>query len=214
MLVLACGLVLSGIVAGTVALLFKLSGTVENVFVIGDVEVTLAESADLTLNMVPGWTTAKDPKVRVNADSDDCIVFVELSGTNAGITENDNGTYSLGEYALFALDSGWTPLAGYDNVYYRYVDDDTERDVDYSILAGGSWTDSMGTAEDTTDDYTVTWGPDQIATRPSVTREMMAALTDSTRPTLSFAAYAVQLQKTADVQFTPEEAWLLAKEGA
>ena len=52
---------------------------------------------------------------------------------------------------------------------------------------------------------------DQVLVSEDVTKEMMKALTDETKPTLTFKAYAVQLYKDNNTQFSAEEAWNMVK---
>lgn len=237
-------LVLGAAVGGTIAWLISSTEAVTNVFTPSNIKVTLTEETnkdDNEYKMIPGWVNDKDPKAKVESGSEDCYLFIKITGNNATITENKDKTtdkvtsYNLGDYVVYNIADGWTKLAKdkdgnpLNNVFYRVIDEDSERNVAYSILGAGSYTDPMGT-EVTTDDVPITWDNDQVATKPSVTETMMEALkknTDGTDnyPTLSFTAYASQLYKTnkpdkadgqtddayanalKDAQFTAAEAW-------
>ena len=61
---------------------------------------------------------------------------------------------------------------------------------------------------------TYTWADNQVLVKPTVTKADMEALNveGAKKPTLTFAAYAVQLYKSNGVKFTPAEAWNLAKD--
>ena len=79
---------------------------------------------------------------------------------------------------------GWTALDGVDGVYYR------------TVAAA-----DMGTAYSVLKD-------DQVTVKDTVTKEMMNALTDATRPTLTVTAYAAQMMKNNTESFTAAEAWV------
>lgn len=77
-------------------------------------------------------------------------------------------------FMSYNVAAGWTALTGVDGVYYRTVAADaTERE--FSVLAG-----------------------DKVTVLDTVTKTMMDNLTDTTRPTLTFTAYAVQSANMAD----------------
>lgn len=88
-------------------------------------------------------------------------------------------------YLEYEVADGWTKLEGVDDVYYREV-----------------LTANIGTA------YSVLKG-DQVTVKGTVTKEQMNALdaADAAKPTLTIMAYASQLHKSADAEFTPAEAW-------
>lgn len=99
--------VMVGSIAGTVAWLTDKTDEVKNTFTVGDVNITLKESDNLDLKMIPGKTITKDPKVTVSADSEDVWLFVKL-------TESDNFTGNLS----YEMADGWTLVTGQTNVYY------------------------------------------------------------------------------------------------
>lgn len=74
----------------------------------------------------------------------------------------------LDRFIAYTIDSGWTALSGVNGVYYREVSA-AATDTNFSVLAG-----------------------DQVTVNTTVTKPMMDALTQSTYPTLTFTAYAVQ----------------------
>lgn len=122
MILTAC-LLITGIVGGTMAWLMAKTGTVENVFTIGDIDIDLTESTGTKYKMVPGNEIAKDPTLTVFAQSEDCWLFVE-------ITESDN----LDAFITYAVADGWTRLSGYDNVYFREVSI-SEQNQSFTVLA-------------------------------------------------------------------------------
>lgn len=208
-LILAVVLLIGGAVGGTVAWLTANSDTVTNTFTESDIDITLSETKPENMNapMVPGWKIDKDPKVTVDVDSEDCWLFVK-------ITESTNP--DLDAYISYAIAAGWETVQAEDangvTVIGRKVYKGEGKDG-FSILGAGSYTDPMGDE----DDFTITWGENQVCVKPSVTEQMMEAISAS-KPTLSFQAYAVQLFKTnsdgskenTTDEFTAAEAWARA----
>ncbi|WP_072683738.1 MULTISPECIES: hypothetical protein [unclassified Holdemania] len=221
-LVLACVLLVGGVIGGTLAWLTADGGSVTNTFTESDIDIKLEETkpVDKTAPMVPGWTIEKDPKVTVEDGSEDCWLFVKIT---------ESTTPGLDAYISYAIAAGWeiveptntsgtlatiSTLADEIVIGRKVYKDDTIKE--FSILGAGSYTDPMGDE----DDFTITWGENQVCVKPSVTEQMMEAITGTgkTQPTLSFQAYAVQLfktnsdgdkAKTAD-EFTAAEAWARA----
>lgn len=219
-LVLALAMVVGSVVGGTIAWLTAGTKEVENVFTTSSIGVDLKETTT-EYKMIPGWTIEKDPKAYVDEDSEDCYLFVKITGKNADITKkDDSGIYHLGDYIVYAVDKGWTAVPNVENVFYKIINDAGEKGKGnpHIILGEGTYKDPMK-IEDTADDVIVKWNDNSVAVKPSVTKEMMDSLTEDNYPTLSFTAYAVQLWKTneptenatedqiEEAQFTPGEAW-------
>lgn len=205
-LLLALVLALTVVVGGTIAWLTDDSGPVVNTFTPSKVQVDIREEEgeeDKMFQMIPGWTIDKDPEAKVVAGSEDSWLFITVSSPNATITDNGDGTFSLstsaGAFLDYAIDSQWTKLE--DGVYYIKVDG-TSATVDtyYNILGEG---------KRTYEGVEYAWADDELLVRPTVTEEMMESLTENTYPKLSFAAYAVQLDKSNEAEFTAEQAWAL-----
>ena len=218
-LVLACVLLVGGVIGGTLAWLTADGGSVTNTFTESDIDIKLEETkpVDKTAPMVPGWTIEKDPKVTVEDGSEDCWLFVKIT---------ESATPDLDAYISYAIATGWeiveptntngtlatiSTLADEIVIGRKVYKDDTTKA--FSILGAGSYTDPMGDEAD----FTISWGDNQVCVKPSVTEQMMEAISTS-KPTLSFQAYAVQLFKTnsngdkentAD-EFTVAEAWARA----
>lgn len=211
-LVLACILLVGGVIGGTVAWLTAKTNEVTNVFTTSDINVKLEED-EKEFKMIPGWTIDKSPRVTVEKGSEDCWLFVE-------VTESTN--LELGKYIKYAVNTttpvtvtdgvnhgGWTKGTGTGeggdgvptNVYYRKVTNVTSDQV-FAVLGGGTYPNT----EDTTDDE-YPWANDEVLTLPEVTKEMMAAVTTSNQPKLSFTAYASQLKKNNTTEFTAAQAW-------
>lgn len=177
-MLLSLVLVIGCVAGGTLAWLTATSNEVNNVFTTSDIGVTLEESNDLNLKMVPGWTITKDPKATVTAGSEDCYLFVKVEKSA-----------NFDDFMTYAIAAGWTELS--DGVYYMIFDskdnaNENEMGVAYSVLKD-----------------------DQVKVKDTVTKEAMKALTDDTKPTLSFIAYAVQLYRENGTQFTATEAWAM-----
>lgn len=209
-LVLALILLVGGVIGGTLAWLTADGGSVKNTFTESDISITLSENnpENKTAPMVPGWKIDKDPKVTVDADSEDCWLFVK-------ITESTNP--DLDSYISYAIASGWETVQAEDQNGVTVIGRKVykgEGTQGFAILGAGTYTDPMGTDSDTTDDFQITWNENQVCVKPSVTDAMMTAISTN-KPELSFQAYAVQLFKTnsdgvrtntAD-EFTAAEAW-------
>ena len=218
-LVLVMALLIGGAIGGTLAWLTDTTKSVTNTFTAADINITLEESENLNLQMIPGVTREKDPRVTVKANSEACWLFIQ-------VTESTDP--KLSDYIVYAVDTtttvttvegviygGWSKGNGTDipaNVYYRQVDK-TNADKVFAILAGGSYQDPMGTANNTDDDVTVTWTANQVGVKPSVTKTMMEAIdgTGEDKPTLTFTAYASQLMKNNTDEFSAADAWAIAK---
>ena len=107
----ALTLIIGGIIGGSVAWLTAKTDPLVNTFTVGDINITLEETA-ADFKMVPGNTIFKDPKVTVESGSEACWLFVKIEkSTNYG-TYLENPT----------LAEGWEALTGVDGVYYRKVD--------------------------------------------------------------------------------------------
>lgn len=89
------------------------------------------------------------------------------------------------DFMTYEMADGWTALTGVDGVYYREVR-----------------TANIGTAYSVLKD-------DKVTVKGIVTKVMMNAIDNGTaaKPTLKITAYASQLHKNADAEFTAAEAW-------
>ena len=127
--------------------------------------------------MIPGYTIAKDPKVTVLAGSEKCYLFVKV----------DKST-NFDTFMTYEIADGWTQLEDasgndVDGVFYRVVDT-ADMGTAYSVLAN-----------------------DKVTVRGDVTKGMLNALTEATRPTLTFTAYACQYNSSNGTSFTAADAW-------
>ena len=114
-------------IGGTIAWLTDTTNSIKNTFTVGKVDIELTEATpsendNRELQMVPGSTVTKDPKITVDASSENCYVYVK-------IVENNTT-----DYLTWTIADGWTALAGQNGVYYREYTKSTTG-ATYSILA-------------------------------------------------------------------------------
>ena len=107
----ALSILLCCAVGGTLAYLRDKTNTVTNTFTYGDINITLTESDDLDLKMIPGKTIAKDPVVTIDPTSEACYLFVKIDATAA-----------VKDYLQYEVDDAWTPLSGVAGVYYMVIE--------------------------------------------------------------------------------------------
>lgn len=180
-LILALTLLVTGIVAGTLAWLTDTSDTVTNTFKGSNVTVKLEETkgtvngTNREFKMVPGYTIAKDPKAWVAVGSEDCYLFVELE-----FSEN------FTKFLECEIADGWIALSEVtgETVFYRIVkSSEMGESHKFSVLKDDQVTviDTLGNG-----DFTGTF----------------------TQPTLKVTAKASQLYKNEKGEtFTPIQAW-------
>ena len=121
-----CAVLLCGVsVFSTLAYLTS-TDKVENTFTVGNVKITLDEAkvkADGTADgnervkaneykLIPGKSYTKDPTVHVDANSEDCWVFVKVVNEIANIEDATTVADQL-------TAKGWTLVAGTANIYAR-----------------------------------------------------------------------------------------------
>ena len=131
LMVVATTVAISGAASGTLAWLMDQTPEVTNTFTYGDIQISLTETDtqlddddDPTTNeyrMMPGASISKDPKVTVQADSEDCWLYVQLEKTS-----------HFDQFLTYQVADGWMALT--DGVYYRSVDH-TDADQVFSVLA-------------------------------------------------------------------------------
>ena len=114
-------------VMATLAFLTSTTKVVKNTFTVGNVVITLDEAPvdangkkttgdrvfENTYKLLPGHVYDKDPIVHVDADSEDCWLFVKITDEIAAIQDATTIAAQL-------TTNGWTLVAGETNVYaYR-----------------------------------------------------------------------------------------------
>ena len=159
--ILAVVLGICAVVGGTMAWLMAKSEPIVNTFTYGDIDIDVDESTGDEYEMIPGMDIDKDPVVTVEANSIDCWLFIKLE-------KSDN----FDDFLTYEIAEGWTPLPGYEGVYYREVSQSDE-DQEFHVLLN-----------------------DQVHVLESVTKEQLNALdadpSNANYPTLTVTAYAVQ----------------------
>lgn len=190
-MLLSLVLVIGCVAGGTLAWLTATSNEVNNVFTTSDIGVTLEESDDLNLKMVPGWTITKDPKATVTTGSEDCYLFVKVEKSA-----------NFDDFMTYEIADGWNKLPNTDGVYYMVFDskdaeNENEMGVPYSVLAN----DQVLVSQDVTKEQMNAFDTDKDG---SLSDEEKKAL-----PNLSFTAYAVQLYSANGTKFSAEAAWAM-----
>ena len=163
-LVAACLMLVVGVVGGTVAWLTATTGSVVNTFTCGDINITLAETTGTSYKILPGNNIAKDPKVTVSANSENCILFVKVEKANWPTFKESDGTTLKVRYDIADV---WTALTGVSGVYYRTVTS-SESNQDFAVLKDNT-----------------------ITVSGNLTKVEVNSMT--TAPTLTITAYAHQL---------------------
>lgn len=125
LLALCAVLLVTASVLGTMAYLTSTTEVVKNTFSVGNVKITLDEAkvdeygaavegaARVTANtykLIPGHEYTKDPTVKVDANSEDCWVFVKVEN---GIAAIEAGTTIAEQMGV----NDWTLVEGETNVY-------------------------------------------------------------------------------------------------
>ena len=126
LLMLCAVLLVAASVLGTMAYLTS-QDSVTNTFTVGKVAITLDEApvdanGDRTsgnrvkanaYHLLPGHDYDKDPTVHVEANSENCYLFVKVDN---GISAFEDTTNSI---ASQITANGWTGLSGVSGVYYK-----------------------------------------------------------------------------------------------
>lgn len=177
-------IVLVGIVGTTIAWLASNANLLTNTFTYGDIKISLIESdtsdgdEDENTNsydMTPGNEINKDTVVKVDAGSEDCWLFIKL------IKEND-----FDKYMTYSVESTWTNLNGYQDVYYIKVNK-SDKEQTFNVMK-----DNI------------------IKVKEELTHADLINITESNYPKLEIKAYAVQRNENMENINTPEKAWELA----
>ena len=185
---MAVVLLIGCVAGGTLAWLTSTPSAVTNTFTTSDITITLTETPtrpnteEHNYKMIPGWTITKDPKVTVKAGSEKCYVLVK-------VVESDNFDDFM-TYSIITGENAWTELTGVTDtdkvkVYYRIVDASAANsDMEFPILKDN-----------------------KVQVSENVTKEAMNALTESTYPTLTFQAAAIQYEMTNGKAFHAIDAY-------
>lgn len=145
----------------TVAYLTATTDSVVNTFTVGKVAITLDEAkVDLagvkvdetrvkanSYKLMPGHTYIKDPTVHVDANSEECYLFVKVVNEIAAIEADTT-------IAAQMTTNGWTLVSGTTNVYaYNQTVSGTSADRDIEVFAqfivkGTETADTLAAYED------------------------------------------------------------------
>ncbi|MCR4963725.1 MAG: SipW-dependent-type signal peptide-containing protein [Firmicutes bacterium] len=122
-LIVSLAVIVCCLIGGTIAWLTDTTDQITNTFTIGKVDIDLTEQnpANKTAQMIPGSDITKDPKVTVDASSEDCYVYIQITNNAA-------------DYLDWTIANGWTALSGQTGVYYREYTKSTTG-AEYPVLA-------------------------------------------------------------------------------
>ena len=182
-LIAAIVLVIGCTAGGTVAWLVSKPDPIVNVFTVGNINATLTETAT-AFKIVPGVDIAKDPVATVEANSEDCYLFVQPTEENWPRFTEATETGSTTRKVEYEIADGWIELKPLHGVYYREVAKNDTEDQSFHVLKN-----------------------DQVTVSNTLTKEEANAIQKADAPKLTVAVYAVQ---KAGID-TPAEAWKTAK---
>jgi len=141
-----------------------------------------------TITIVPGWTvTVNDPPITVSADSEDCYLFVRIAENIGDLAPGAE----FKQYLFYDAAEGWTQGNGFEipaDVYYRTVPRSINPQV-FDIIKNH-----------------------EVQVSGDITKAMLENLQTigAVLPSLTYTAYAVQMNSSNTTTFTPEEAWAIA----
>lgn len=128
-MVVALALIACVAVIGTIAYITSVQDPVKNVFTVGNVDITQEEEGggpedssthEKKFTIIPNTTMTKDAKITVGKTSSSAYIFAVIEEKCNGVnsTGTPSNTYSFSDYVSYTVNTGWTKLAGYENVYY------------------------------------------------------------------------------------------------
>ena len=181
-------------IGGTLAWLVADSGPVTNTFTVGDVNILLEETGAVdgqkTYELVPGNVMSKDPTVTVEAGSEPCWVFVEMTVADSLIAESPK----LLEYSVR---TGWELVETASN-----TDDDTTTYVyRWNAVVNATTADQtlyVLACQDTTNEEHVNCHG-CVSVPSGVTKQQLEELGENAQLPMTFQAYAIQ---SANLQVT------------
>lgn len=179
-LALAVTMIVASVTGGTLAWIQAGTKSATNTFTVGDISIDLLET-DTGLDADDNDRTNAYQMSIGGTIAKDPTVIVDAYSMDCWLFVNVSESENFADFMEYAIADGWLPVETVPGLYVRRVLS-AEAAQAFPVLK-----DNLVTMKDT------------------VTLDMLAALTPETCPTLTFAAYAVQL-KGVD---SPEEAWLL-----
>ena len=187
----ACAALLVGSISTSLAWLMDDAAPVTNTFDPSTIGVELEETTT-SYKMIPGWDISKDPKAWVTTGSEDAILFVE-------VTESAN----FDTFMTYAIAEGWTLLTDNSMTGNNIVTDGTTNGT--YVIYRKVTSSNEDAYDDIGTEYQVLAG-NTVSVKGGVTKEMMPA-DESSKPTLTFTAYAHQLYQKSGTEFNPVDAW-------
>lgn len=187
---LAVTLLIGCAIGGTVAWLTDKTDAVTNTFTYGDINIDLWEHAyDATTNALGTSKVTKVENYRIIPGVDlpkDPTVTVKANSEACWlfVKVEKSGTFVTDKVTYSIDDTVWTQLDNVAGVYYKKIDTLTASETDYNILKDKKVTVSQGLTKN----------------------EINSIKEGQKNPTLTFKAYAVQL----DAAKTAAEAWAIA----
>lgn len=109
--VIATALMFCCLIGTTYAWLVAKSDPIVNTYTSGNINISLTESTPESRKIVPGATLTENPQVIVDADSENCWLFVKVEKTE-----------NFDKFLSYEIAEGWTPLEENTGVYYRKVE--------------------------------------------------------------------------------------------
>ena len=182
-LIAAIVLVIGCTAGGTVAWLVSKPDPIVNVFTVGNIKAELTETKK-EFKIVPGVDIDKDPVATVEANSENCYLFVKLTEENWPTFTEATEAGSTARKVEYKIADGWTKLESENGVYYREV---TRQDTDqpFDVLKDN-----------------------QVTVSSTLTKEEASKIktTANEAPKLTVAVYAVQKEGMGSV----DKAWAAA----
>ncbi len=194
-------------VGGTIAWLTDSTETVTNSFTSSNIDIWMTETKNgettasstedgaitTSFQMIPGGEDKKDPKVVIEAGSEDCWVFVKITPAG-GVVTADGKTTAFSDFVSYTVDTAnWTAVTGASGVYYKKLDSISDSDnVTLNVLTS-----------------------EKVTYPSTITKAMMDALekTPAQNPQLIFQSWAVQQANLKDASgnavTTAEAAWAI-----
>ena len=179
-------------VGGTLAWLIAQSAKVENTFTFGDVNIILNEAPvdkdgvatsgsrrnENEYDLIPGQKAFKDPKVTVEANSEDCYVFVTVKETNNFYNgDSEKNIPGLnGRVIDFTINT----------TNWKFVKSENGAD----IYVYGAPTKVIKSTQDKMLESIIK--DDEITVNDNLTKAQIADIKEDGKPVLEFNAYAIQ----------------------
>lgn len=187
-LLLACVMALGVAIGGTMAWLTDDTEAVVNTFTVGDINIELTESdtdanGNRAYSFIPGETLKKDPKVTVEANSEDCWLFIKLDVADNGYGDADPilDWEIISDWTYFdtaTKQAGTAPATYANGTYYFYRQvNKSETAQEFKVLVD----DEVTVSEKVTKDMVLYINGDGTDKNPAH------------KPVLTFSAAAMQL---------------------